>query len=366
MSQSSSRKMLFNIILFLAIAGIIYLFVSKYFEKKKKIELAAQSTVSNSSKSSIGVEGYLVKSSLVADDVNLPGQLMPYEEVDIKPEINGKLVALNIKEGGYVTKGQLIAKIFDADLKAQLNKLNVQLDLANKTEERLKQLLTINGASKQDYDNAVGQVNNIKADIEILKVNLTKTEIRAPFSGRLGLKSVSNGAYITSGTTLTSLVQIDPCKLEFSIPEKYLSKIKVSEKVEFSIDGHAKDYNATIYAIDAKADPTTRNIRIRASVPNGKGDLAPGTFTNVKLALKEGDALLIPSQAVIPDAKTKKVYISKEGKASPVVIQTGLRNSSMVQVIDGLHIGDTVLTTGLLTLKPNMPIVVKSVKSLDK
>ena len=366
MSQVSTRKIIVNSIIFLLIAGFLYLIVMKFIDKKEKATNAAIAASPTGPKPAMGVDGIVVKSSAMSDDVDLPGQLLPYEEVDIKPEINGKLIALNIKEGGAIGKGQLIAKIFDADLKAQLNKLNVQLDLAQKTEERLKQLLTINGASKQDYDNAVGQVNNINADIEILKVNLSKTEIRAPFSGKLGLKSVSNGAYVTSGTILTSLQQLNPCKLEFSVPEKYLANIKTNEKVIFTIDGHINPYQATIYAIDTKADPVNRNIKIRASVPNANGSLSPGVFANVKLSLKEGNALLVPSQSIIPDAKSKKVFVVKNGKASLVVIQTGLRNSSMVQVLNGLNIGDTVITTGLLSQKPDMAVKIKAIKTIEK
>ena len=365
MQQVSTKKIIVN---FLVLAGallMIYLLWSKYVEKKKVAAAAASLAAPTGPKISTAVEGFLVKSTVLVDNVDLPGQLLPNEEVEIRPEINGKITVLNLKEGGFVTKGSLIAKIFDADVKAQLSKLTVQLDLAQKTEERLKQLLSINGASQQDYDNAVGQVNNIKADLEITRVNLSKTEIRAPFSGKLGLKSISVGAYVTPATVITVLQQLDPCKLEFSVPEKYLSQIKVSDKVSFVVDGHSKPGQSTIYAIDTKADPTTRNIKIRAVVPNANGQLSPGTFAVVKLALKESKALMVPSQSIIPDAKSKKLMVLKNGQASVVPVQTGLRSSAMVQVLNGISAGDTVITTGLLSLKPGMPVKIKSIKSID-
>ncbi len=365
MGQISKKRIFFNSVILVIVLGTLYLFISKYLEKAKSAKTAAALTAPAGPKMATAVEGFLAKSSLLVDNVDLPGQILPNEEVEIRPEINGKITTLNIKEGGLVAKGALIVKIFDADIKAQLNKLNVQLDLAQKTQERLKQLLTINGASQQDYDNAVAQVNNTKADIEIWKVNLAKTEIRAPFSGKLGLKSVSTGAYVTPAMVLTVLQQLDPCKLEFSVPDKYLSQIKVSEKVTFIVDGHAKPNQSTIYAIDTKADPTTRNIKIRATVPNASGALSPGTFAVVKLSLKESNALMVPSQSIIPEAKSKKLLVFRSGTASMVSVQTGIRTANMVQVVSGLSAGDTVITTGLLSLKPGMPVKIKSIKSID-
>jgi len=353
MSNQNKRSIPYFPILFvLLIVGAI---IWKITQKKAAAELQAPPPAAASGKPT-GVNGFLIKSQYLESGIELPGTLLPYEDVEIRPEMNGRLVNLNLKEGSLVQKGTLIAKIFDADILAQIKKVEAQLALANQTEARLKQLLNVNGASKQEYDNALGQVTNFKADLDILKVQLSKTEIRAPFSGKLGLKSVSVGAYISPTTLITTLQQLNPLKLEFSVPEKYRQLLQLNQSLHFQVDGHSEKQTAKIYAFDTKADPNNRSIKVRALFNNPAQSYSPGTFLTVTLPVVEKHALMVPSQCIIPESYGKKVILTKNGKAIYQKVITGVRNASMVQIVEGVNEGDTVVTTGQLALKPDAPV----------
>ena len=302
----------------------------------------------------ISVEGLVVKTSSINEVVEASGTILANEATEIRPEISGRITQLNIREGAVVPKGSLLVKIYDADLQAQLNKLLVQLQIAEKTEERQKELLKIGGIAQQDYDLSTLQVSNIKADIELTRVNISKTEIRAPYTGRLGLKSISPGAYISPTTLITTITQMNQMKIEFSVPEKYSAQINNGLTLDFMLDGSTKSYKANVLAREGSVDQNTRNLRIRAVVQGGADQfLVPGTFAKVGMILGENrNAIMIPSNAVIPQARNKQVALYRGGMASMIDIDTGIRDSSNVQVLSGLKAGDTLVTSGLLFIKP--------------
>lgn len=301
----------------------------------------------------ISVEGLVVKTSSINEVVEASGTILANEATEIRPEISGRITQLNIREGAVVPKGSLLVKIYDGDLQAQLNKLVVQLQIAEKTEERQKELLKIGGIAQQDYDLSILQVSNIKADIELTRVNISKTEIRAPYTGRLGLKSISPGAYISPTTLITTITQMNQMKIEFSVPEKYSAQINNGLTLDFMVDGSSKPYKANILARESSVDQNTRNLRIRAIVQGGSDQfLVPGTFAKVRMILGENkNAIMIPSNAVIPQARNKQVALFRGGTAAMVDIETGVRDSTSVQVLDGLKAGDTLVTSGLLFIK---------------
>lgn len=302
----------------------------------------------------ISVEGLVVKTSSINEVVEASGTILANEATEIRPEISGRITQLNIREGAVVPKGSLLVKIYDADLQAQLNKLLVQLQIAEKTEERQKELLKIGGIAQQDYDLSTLQVSNIKADIELTGVNISKTEIRAPYTGRLGLKSISPGAYISPTTLITTITQMNQMKIEFSVPEKYSAQINNGLTLDFMLDGSTKSYKANVLAREGSVDQNTRNLRILAVVQGGADQfLVPGTFAKVRMILGENrNAIMIPSNAVIPQARNKQVALYRGGMTSMIDIDTGIRDSSNVQVLSGLKAGDTLVTSGLLFIKP--------------
>jgi len=305
------------------------------------------------------VDYIVVKPTLINEKIEVPGNLMAFESTEIHPEISGRLVQLNIIDGKFVGKGALLAKIYDGDLQAQLKKLEVQLDIAKVNEDRSAQLLKIQGISKSDYDASLLNVNNIKADMEIIRSNLTKTEIRAPFSGKLGLKNVSPGAFVTPTTILTTISEVNRLKLQFSIPEKYGSKIKKGQLVSFTVNGSPKTFAASVMATETYIEENTRNLSVRAVIAKSDSALIPGSFANVKLILgSDPNALMIPNGAVIPQGRKKQVYVFKADKALQTDITTGVRDSANVQVLEGLFPGDTVITSGLLFLRPGADVKV--------
>jgi membrane fusion protein (multidrug efflux system) len=313
----------------------------------------------------VTVDAFIVRPSSVSEAVQIPGSLLPFEETQIRPEVGGRIVELNIKEGAVVEKGTLLVKLFDADLQAQRKKLQVQLKIAEKTEERNRELLKINGISQQEYDLSNLGVENLKADIEATEIAISKTSIRAPYTGKLGLKNVSLGAYVAPSDILTIIRQVDKLKLEFSIPEKYAKEITPGYVVKFSVDAGEGNYTAVVMATESSVDQNTRTLKVRAMVDGGKRELIPGIFAKINLQLgKSSSALLVPTQAVIPTARNKQVILLRGDSAIFTVVETGIRDSAYVQVLSGLHPGDTVVTTGLMAIRPKARVKVIKVTTL--
>jgi membrane fusion protein (multidrug efflux system) len=348
------NKLKIPIIIFAVILGLILIKV--FFLSPKKQDMAG-SFLPGAPKPSTMVTAYVVKPEVLDNEVYSSGTVSANEEVELRPEVPGKIVVLNIVEGGRVSKGELLVKINDADLQAQLKKMNLQLTLAEEKEGRQKKLLDISGISKEEYEIALNQVNVIKSDIENMSAQIAKTEIRAPFNGVLGLKKVSAGSYITPSTLVATMQQIDPIKVDFSVPEKYMDKIKNGDKVFFSIQGLDGTFTANIYAIDPKIDLATRTVQLRAKASNSNGKIFPGAFATIQLVLKQNKgALMIPTESIIPILKGQKVYLYKNGKAQEKLVETGVRTPTRIEVIKGLQVGDTVVVTGVMSIRQDAPL----------
>ncbi|MFM2375391.1 MAG: hypothetical protein RLZZ165_488, partial [Bacteroidota bacterium] len=281
---------------------------------------------------------------------------------DLHPEVSGRLVYLHVPEGAIVSQGTVVARLNDADLQAQLEKTQVQLDLATQMEARLKKLLDVNGLNQADYDAALGQVNSLKADLRYTQAMIEKTVVKAPFTGTIGLRQVSPGAYVTPATTIASLQQTQQLKVDFNLPEESGALVKKGDTVSV-MTGQGRE-TALISAIEPQANRETRNLRVRA-ILNGN-EVHPGAFVKVHVQHR-GDAksFLLPSNAIIPDAMSKKVVLVKGGKATFVPIETGIRRDRLVEVTSGLQAGDSVVVDGVLFARPNSPLKVRSIKQLD-
>jgi membrane fusion protein (multidrug efflux system) len=309
------------------------------------------------------VEAMIVNPTSISQTVVVTGNILPFESTEIRAEITGRIIGLNIQEGAYVQKGALLVKLFDGDLQAQLKKLEVQLQIAEKTEERQRELLKISGISQQDYDLSLLNVSNLKADMDLIRVNITKTEIRAPYAGRLGLRAISQGAYISPSNLLTTISQVENVKIEFSVPEKYSPQIYNGMIVKFSLEGNPTPYNARVVATESRIEENTRNLRARAVVDGRDKNLIPGNFAKVQVILgKDDHALMVPTESIIPQARNKQVIVFHGGKADFVTVETGVRDSTLIQVTKGLTPGDTVITTGLLFLKPQADVKITKLK----
>jgi membrane fusion protein (multidrug efflux system) len=294
--------------------------------------------------------------------IEVAGTLLPFEETEIHPEVSGKVTYLSIKEGSHVQKGTLLAKLFDGDLQAQLQKLKVQLQVAQKTEERQSELLKIGGISQQDYDLSALDVSSIKADIQVMQASIDKTIIRAPFDGKVGFRNISIGAFITPATVITTIRQDSKLKLEFSVPEKFTPKVELGNVLYFSIESSNKKYKAKIYATESGITQENRSLKVHAVVENTDKNITAGSFAKVAFDMGDNnDAIMVPTQAVIPEARDKKVIVFNGGNADFKVVTTGTRDSAKVEILSGLNIGDTVITTGLLSIKPGSKIKLSSI-----
>ena len=307
-------------------------------------------------------DGFVVQPQSVSENVEVPGTLLPQEETQIRAEVSGRVIKLDIPEGAMIPKGKLLVKLFDGDLQAQLNKLQVQLKIAEKTEERQGELLKISGISQQDYDLATLDVENLRADIMATQIAISKTEIRAPYAGQLGLRNISPGAYISPADIITSIRQVDDLKLEFAVPEKYAKNISKGYHVGFRVDGGSQLHNASVIATENSVDETTRTLKVRALVTESHPELVAGAFARVNLQLGRSDnALMIPTQAVIPQARNKEVILYRGDSIQFKVVETGIRDSAYVQIISGLQAGDTVVISGLMAIRPNSKVKISKV-----
>ena len=346
------------------LAGIILLYCTSSCGSSSKDPSPSCKTENKPpANASLSVEGYLVQSSVLNSSIDVAGTLLPFEETEIHPEVAGKVVMLAIKEGSIARRGTLLARLFDGDLQAQLHKLNVQLEIAKKTQERQSDLLKIGGISQQDYDLSLLSVSTIQADMQVLKASINKTMIRAPFDGKIGFKNISIGAYVTPATIVTTIRQINKLKLEFSVPEKYTSKIKTGNYISFSTESSPKKYNAKIVATESAITAENRSLKVHAIVENTDANITAGSFASVNFNMGDNNnAIMIPTQAIIPEARDKKVIVYKSGMADFKTVITGERDSAKVEILKGLEAGDTVITTGLLSIKPGSKITLSSLK----
>lgn len=324
---------------------------------KNKKEAAPKPGAANRQQMVMSVDGYIVTTQPFAENIEVPGSIIANETTEIHPEVSGRVVQLNVAEGRYVSKGAMLAKLYDADLQAQLKKLQVQLQIAKTNEERSAQLLKIQGISKADYDASLLNVNNINADIDIIRTDISRTVIRAPFSGKLGLRNISPGAYVTPSTVIAVINQTGQLKLDFTIPEKYTGKIKIGQVVSFSFENSDKKYTAKITATESSVAENTRSLKVRSLIQTKDDKLLPGAFAKVQLSFEpDPNTIMIPTQAVIPQARVKKVIVYNNGSAQFNDVTTGVRDSARIQITEGLKAGDTIVLTGLLSLRPESKI----------
>jgi membrane fusion protein (multidrug efflux system) len=347
-----------TIVIILVIIGLLVLIKVMFLGKKESKRPGAGATPQPTA-----VTAFIVKPSKLDSRITATGTMLANESADLIPEVSGRIEKLYFTEGSSVSTGQLLVKIHDADLQAQIKKLDLQLKLAAERETRQKKLLAIGGISQEEYDMVLNQVYTQKADIEFLHSQIAKTEIRAPFNGTIGLKNVSSGGYVSPSVVIASIQQVDPLKIDFSIPEQYAGTVRIGDAVYFSVQGISEKLQGSVYAIEPRIDQNTRTLQVRALCPNPNKKIFPGSFARVELSLKEiNDAMLIPTEALIPELKGQKVFISSGGKAQSRKVEIGTRTEKSVQVTEGLHFGDTVITTGIMQLKNDATVKIIEAK----
>ena len=311
------------------------------------------------------VDVIIASTNKINKSVEVNGSVLPNEMTTIQSEVSGRVTFLQIPEGGNVAAGAVLARINDADLRASQQKINVQLDLVQKNEARLKKLLSIGGINQADYDAVLNQVNTLKADLSIIQAQLDKTVIKAPFAGTLGLRMISMGAYVTPATIITTIQQVNQLKIDFTVPEFYAEKIKKGTVVKVQSADNKTTANAVVTASEPLINATTRNLKVRALLKGRSFNL--GAFVKVSIDATAGsNSILVPSNCIIPESTVKKVVVVKDGIGQLVEVETGERNEGLVQIVKGLSVGDSIAVSGVLFVKPNAPVKVRSVKLLSE
>lgn len=305
----------------------------------------------------VQVNAIIVKASNFENTILVSGSLEANEQVQIRSEGSGIVRRIYFQEGTNVSKGQLLLKIDDSESQAQLAQAITKQKLAEETANRADLLLKKEAISKEEYDIALADLRSLQSQTQLIRAQIAKTEVRAPFSGKIGLRSISAGGYITPSTSVANLVNINPIKITFSIPEKYSGQVKLNTKFTFSVAGSDKAYSAAVFAIEPSIEASTRTMQLKARAGNPKGELLPGLFAKIDLPLSVvQNAILIPTEAIIPVLQGKKVFISENGKAKEVMVEAGTRTDKNILITSGLRAGDTVLTTGTMSLRSGTPV----------
>lgn len=353
---------LFALIALLITGMALYPTIKNHLKKEDQGPLKGKET-GKDKKPPLPVNALIIKQSSLTDNFKSKGLLQPDEEVDLSFETSGKITAIIFEEGTSVHKGQLLAKVNDSPLQAQLKILQTQLPLAQDRVRRQKLLLEKDAVSQETYESVSTDLEKLKADMELIKSQIAQTELRAPFDGVIGLRQVSAGAYATPQTVIAKLTKISPLKIEFSVNEKQASEVKQGTLVSFTLENDNNRYQASVYAVESQLDDQTFSLKVRARYPNPGGKLKPGHSATIDIKLREiKNAIVIPSISSIAEMGRDLVFVYKGGKAHQVEIKKGIRTASDIQVIEGLVAGDTLLTTGVMQLRDDMPVKITDIK----
>jgi len=312
----------------------------------------------------IPVNAIVIQPTLLDSKIFTTGTLLANEEVQLRPEVPGRVAGIFFVEGSKVKKGDLLLKIDDRELKAQLKGKEIEEKEASDAEARAHGLFEIKGISQEQYDKVTNALGMIRAEKEVIEAQLAKTEIVAPFDGIIGLRYVSQGGFVSSNMLVATMQDVNPIKVEFSVPEKYGKQIKRDTKIKVLVGDSPEEYKGVVYAVESKIDLETRTIKARAKIPNPNGDLIPGSFAKVNITLEQlPNAIVIPSGSIIPEMTGEKVFICINGKVQSVRVKTGIRTENSVQIVQGLNPQDTLVTTGLLQLSDGKAVEIQDLES---
>ena len=310
-------------------------------------------------------EGFTISTETVKETVPTLGTLLANESVNIVAESARRVLHVHVEEGSLVGKGALLFKLDDATLRADLMRLEGRYALAAANEARLRSLVAQKLVADQDYDRAQSELKAITGEMEVLRVAIGQTEIRAPFAGRVGLRRVSPGAYVNTNTVLTTLTDISQLKLDFTLPERYSSEVTKGQTFNFKVEGRGDTYVGRVVAVEPGIDTNTRSVVVRGVVPNPGGRLTPGASASVEFEVRSAEGIMIPSRALVPSIKGHSVFLLKDGKATEREVTIGVRTAESVQIVSGLNRGDVILTSNLLRLRAGIPVKLEAPRGTE-
>lgn len=310
-----------------------------------------------------GAQAMVVEATKVAlqpmpQAITAVGSLRSDESVTVRPEVGGRISEILFKEGQHVAKGTTLIRLDASVNAAEVQQAQANLKLAQSKYDRAVELSRENFISKQAKDEAENNLHVAEAAVALATARLAKMEIRAPFSGVIGLRVVSVGDYVKEGTDVVNLESIDALKVDFRVPEIYLSQVQTGQTLSISLDAlPGKSFEGKVFALNPLLDSAGRSLVIRAVVSNPDRSLRPGMFARVKLITRdERNALVIPEQAIVPQGDEQYVYRIVDGKATRVKVAIGQRRDAKVEVLNGLAPNDVVVTAGQLKLRDGMPV----------
>jgi membrane fusion protein, multidrug efflux system len=311
----------------------------------------------------IAVDVYTLAPEAFEVQVPATGTLLARESVEIVSELSRRLLKVHAEEGRAVRKGDVLFELDAADLRAELAKTAVQTRMAQVTLERTQKLASEGLSQQQELDLARARVDELSADRTLLEVTLSKTLIRAPFAGRLGLRRVSEGAWLSSNTVLSTLQDSASLKLDFTLPERYAGAVAQGGAFRFRVDGKGEGFHGTISALEPLVDVATRSLRVRGVV-DGSSGLMPGSAASIEVPLRVEQALLVPSIALLPGVDGRRVYIADKGVVRSVVVEVGLRAGDRAQLLSGVAAGDQIIVSNLLRLRDGARVSVNQARVL--
>ena len=301
-------------------------------------------------------EVYRVKSVPFAQTLSTVGTLRANESVTLVSELSRRLVKIQVKEGSDVAAGDLLFKLDDSDLMAELGEIDARLKFAETNKKRVENLLPSKAVSPQELDNSEAALDILRAQRNTKSVQITKTEIHAPFSGRVGVRQVSEGAFVSPTIPLVTLQDVSRIKVDFPLPERYLTEVKSGQKFTFTVAGNGQVFEGAVTVLEPAIDAATRSLLVRGLCSAPKG-LLPGGFAEVTLTLDGlANGFMVPSQAIVPSPRGQGIYLIENGKAKLQPVDIGIRTDEQVQVLRGLKEGDVVATTNLLRIRPGLEV----------
>ncbi len=297
------------------------------------------------------VEVYIAAMKPIDAGISGLGKLLANEEVEIVSEISGKVEQILFEEGKAVKAGDLLVKVNDEDLQAQLARAEFQRKLLKEKLDRNRILLEKDAVSGEAFDQIETDYNMVEADIQLLRVKIDKTEIKAPFDGVVGFRYISLGSYLQPSTPIVQLVDHSKLKVEVAIPAQYLSNSFVGRQLTFTTRADDTPRRARIYAIDPLVDDKTKTVVLRGVYDNSDGRLLPNMSINFSIAQRQGTALQVPTEAIVPEIDRQTVWVVRGGRAVQLPVETGIRSASTVEITHGLNKGDSVIITGLMQVR---------------
>ena len=294
------------------------------------------------------VEVAVARQDTVIDAILATGEVEAIQSAELKPEIDGRITEILMREGSEVREGAPLFRIDDAELKAEVARATAERDLAEQALARTRALLEQKAASPSDLERAEATARSARASLELLQVRLSRTTVRAPFAGILGQRMVSLGDYVTTGSALVRLQTVDPQRVSFTVPERYARDVRTGQQVTFRVAAlPGEEFQGRVDFVSPSVQLPARTLLIKALVPNGRRHLQPGMFTEMRLATAvRPRAIVVPEEAVFSVQGTQVVWAVVDGKANKRPVTIGVRSPGEAEITSGLNAGEQVVVGG--------------------